>query len=107
MEAACRRYLDFVSALEDSSAGSGELDKITHTARDKNGRGFGGFNLFRASDQQAILAVRRGGHQISGLTRRGLARLLPGWSGARLSLLLITGLKLKESLSIPTFRPQP
>lgn len=133
MEAACRRYLDFVSTLEDSSAGSGELDKITRTARDKNGRGFSGINLFRESDIEAVLAVLRGEHHVSGLTRRGLARLLPGWSGSRLGRLLkrlrlhglvkkigrtykyyttklgqrvlITGLKLKEALIIPTLCP--
>jgi hypothetical protein len=133
MEAACRRYLDFVSTLEDSSAGSRELDKITRTARDKSGRGFGGFNLFRENDIEAIIAVLRSEHQISGLTRRGLKRLLPEWSGARLSRLLkkmrlhgllkkigrtykyyttklgerllITSLKLKESLIIPSLCP--
>jgi hypothetical protein len=132
-EAACRRYPDFVSTLEDCSAGSGELDKITGTARDKNGRGFSGNNLFRESDIEAVLAVLRGEHHVSGLTRRGLARLLPGWSGGRLGRLLkrlrlhgmvkkigrtykyyttklgqrvlITGLKLKQALIIPTLCP--
>lgn len=133
MEAACRRYLDFVSLLEDSSAGRGELDKITRTSRDKNGRGFGGFNLFREADVEAIIAVLRGEHLVSGLTRRGLKKLLPDWSGARLSRLLkklrlhgllkkigrtykyyttklgqrllVTALKLKEALIIPGLCP--
>jgi hypothetical protein len=135
MEGACRRYLDFVSTLEDSSAGSGELDKITRTARDRNGRGFSGFNLFRKADTEAIITVLRGGHHISGMTRRSLRRLLPQWSGGRIGRLLkklrlhgllkkvvktykyyitklgervlITALKLKESLIIPTLCPHP
>jgi hypothetical protein len=42
MRAACVRYLAFVSALEDRSGGSVNLERITEPARDEQHRSYRG-----------------------------------------------------------------
>ena len=129
LDAATRRYLEFVGELEDRSPGRLALEKITRTARDQHARTWRGFNLFSAADLQAILALLRGEHHISGLTNRALQGALTGKTAGqigrilkRLRLhglirrigrtykyyvtrlgqkLLIAALKLKEHLIIP------
>lgn len=88
LAAANARYLQFLGELEDRSEGTRRLDKITTPVTDGNTRRSRGFNLFCASDLQALLAVLHGEHNISGLTNRLLRKLLPEWSGARISRLL-------------------
>jgi hypothetical protein len=130
MYASNQRYLRFLSALEDNSQGPVSLDTISRPMRDASGRSFRGFNLFSCEDLNLLLALLRGEHQISGLTNRLLQKRLPGYSGPRISRflkrlhlhriirkigktykyyltrlgqkLLLTALKLRERLVIPT-----
>ncbi len=133
LAAATRRYLEFVGELEDHSSGRLALEKITRTTRDHSNRTWRGFNLFNAADLQALLALLRGEHHISGLTNRSLQRVLTDKNAGqigrilkRLRLhglirrigrtykyyvtqlgqkLLIAALKLKEHLIIPELQP--
>ncbi len=130
LEAATRRYLEFVGQLEDRTPARLALEKITRTTRDHTARTSRGFNLFSAADLQAVL---RGEHHISGLTNRGLQSQLPSKNAGqigrilkRLRLhglirrigrtykyyltqlgqrLLIAALKLKEHLILPELQP--
>ena len=130
MRAACARYLAFLSALEDRSGGSVNLERITAPARDEQHRSYRGFNFFAAGDLSVLLAILRGEYHISGLRNRLLQRVLTGKKGGQISRVLkrlrlhglikkightykyyvtalgqralIAALKLKEHLIIPT-----
>jgi hypothetical protein len=130
MQAACARYLAWLSRLADRSSGQVDLDKLSRPVKDEAARSWRGFNLFLSADLQGLLAVLAGEHQISGLTNRRLQRLLPGWTRSQIGRLLrrlrlhglikkvgktykyyvsalgqrllLAGLKLKEHLLLPT-----
>jgi len=135
MRAACARYLAFLSALEDRSGGSVNLDRITEPARDEQHRSYRGFNFFAASDLSVLLAILRGEYHISGLSNRRLQRVLTGKRSGQISRILkrlrlhglirkightykyyvtalgqralIAALKLKEHLILPTLMSLP
>ena len=74
--AANRRYLDFISALDDPSEGNELLDKISGNKVD-NHRIYKGFNFFAAQDQRVFEVLLRGEHNIPGLRNADLRRRLP------------------------------
>jgi hypothetical protein len=88
LHAATQRYLAFLGDLEDHSGGVRRLDKITTPVLDGNNRRWRGFNLFSPPDYEALLAVLRGEHCISGMSNRLLRKLLPDYSGGQMSRLL-------------------
>ena len=57
--AANRRYLEFLSALDDDSAGTDKLNKISR-ALEENGRSYRGFNFFDEDDQELFESLLRG-----------------------------------------------
>ena len=73
--AANRRYLEFVSALDDPTEGVKSVRKLADRARE-NGRTYRGFNLFSDQDLDLMLAISRGEHTISGFQNRQLRSLL-------------------------------
>lgn len=135
MAAACRRYLEFIGALEDHSPQRHDLDHISSPARDQRDRSWRGFNFFLTEDLTVLLALLRGEFVLNGLSRRRLRRLLtaktPAQIGRILKRLRLHGLirrvghtyryyltslgrralvaaqKLKEHLIIPTLAPVP
>jgi len=128
MSAANRRYLKFVSTLEDPSAGTKELRKVAERA-EKNGRGYRGFNFFSDADDSVLKAVARPEFTISGMRNRDLRKHLPDKTPGQVSRCLkrlrvhglikrvgrtykyyltargrraiLTGLKLREMVVIP------
>lgn len=74
--AANRRYLDFISAIDDPSAGNKLLGKICDTKLNSH-RGYKGFNFFLAQDQRVFESLLRGEHNIHGLRNADLRRQLP------------------------------
>jgi hypothetical protein len=135
MAAANRRYLEFISALEDPSAGTKALQKVAEPAAEK-GRNYRGFNFFSADDDLVLTAVVRGEFTISGLRNRDLRKHMPDRKPAWISRCLkrlrvhglikrvgktykhyltelgrrvvLTGLKLREMVIIPALaRPAP
>src|SRR5436853_5737572 len=50
LEAANRRYLEFLSAIEDPRAGRNKLDKLSQPV-EQEGRRYSGFNLFDQNDE--------------------------------------------------------
>ncbi len=86
MEAANRRYLDFLAALDDPSDGVQKLPKVAKPVR-RNGRSHRGFNLFQTEDLAVFLAIVRGEFLITGFRNRDL-RLHLGITGRQVSRIL-------------------
>jgi len=85
--AANRRYLAFLSDLDDPSAGVRQAERLAEPIR-ADDRSYRGFNLLGADDLALFVALTRGEGQISGFRNATLRRHLPGRSGAQVSRLL-------------------
>jgi len=133
MAAACRRYLDFVGALEDHTAQRHDLDRISRPVRDDGDRTWRGFNLFLTEDLTVLLAILRGEFALNGLSGRRLRAVLRDKTSAQIGRILkrlrlhglirrvghtyryyltsfgrralIAACKLTENLIIPAFTP--
>jgi hypothetical protein len=86
LEAANRRYLEFLSAIEDPRAGRNKLDKLSRPV-EQEGRRYSGFNLFDADDENLLCAILRGEFNISGLQNKTLRRHLPELNSGQVSRL--------------------
>jgi len=74
--AANRRYLEFLSALDDPTVASETIARVSETTRD-GGRAYRGFNFFAAEDLALFEAVLRGENVIQGLRNATLRERLP------------------------------
>ncbi|TCL55591.1 hypothetical protein EDC14_105522 [Hydrogenispora ethanolica] len=81
------RYLDFLSDLDDPSAGMRDVENLTRSVR-KNGRTYRGFNLFNQLDLDAIITLLRGEGTIRGITNSMIRRILTHLTGTQVSRLL-------------------
>jgi hypothetical protein len=88
MSAACRRYLEFLSHLEDHSSGRTDLDKISRPVVDPQHRSSRGFNLFLAEDQTVLQILLRGEFLISGLSNRRFRKWLPDKTPSQIARIL-------------------
>ena len=75
--AANRRYLEFISAIDDPTDSLDALEKISRPRRDGE-RSSRGFNLFDGEDLDLFIAIVRGEFNIGGLQNKHLRELLPG-----------------------------
>jgi hypothetical protein len=82
--AANRRYLEFISAIDDPSAGIKKMDKISKTVV-QGDRCYKGFNLFDDKDQLLFESVASGEFTIIGFQNKHLRRRLGGKSSAQIS----------------------
>ena len=87
LEAANRRYLEFLSAIEDPRAGRNKLDKLSQPV-EQEGRRYSGFNLFDPGDENLLCSIVRGEFNISGLQNKTLRRHLPELNSGQVSRLL-------------------
>ena len=87
LEAANRRYLEFLSAIEDSKAGRDKLDKLSQ-AVEQDGRPYSGFNLFDPGDETLLCSIVRGEFNIRGLQNKTLRHHLPELNSGQVSRLL-------------------
>ena len=123
------RYMQFISAFDDTSAGINKLNLVSKTVV-KNDRSYKGFNFFSEDDQILFEAIASGEFTISGFQNKHLRLKLPGKTSAQISRILkrlhthglikkigrtykyylsklglqvaIMGLKLKELFIIPS-----
>ena len=128
LQAANRRYLEFLSALEDPRNGRHKLDKLSQPVQHQ-GRSFPGFNFFDEDDDALFRTIARGEFNVAGMQNKTLRRSLADKSSHQVSRLLkrlrlhglikkigrtykyyltrfgkqviTTGLKLRELLIIP------
>ncbi|HEX4232405.1 MAG TPA: hypothetical protein VHZ07_27310 [Bryobacteraceae bacterium] len=68
-----RRYLEFISTLEDDKAGTGQLNKISQPV-EENDRSYGGFHFFHLADEELFQALGSGEFNISGFPNKDLRR---------------------------------
>jgi hypothetical protein len=87
LEAANRRYLEFLSTLEDPRNGRDKLDKLSQPVT-QAGRSYPGFNLFDIDDDALFQAILRGEFNINGLQNKSLRRFLPYLNSGQVSRLL-------------------
>lgn len=87
LAAANRRYLEFLSTIEDPCAGRNKLDKLSQTV-EQEGRRYAGFNLFDPGDETLLCSTLRGEFNISGLQNKTLRSHLPDRNSGQVSRLL-------------------
>ena len=79
-----RRYLEYLSSLDDFSAGIRALDRLTRS-RSVNGRTLRGLNFFSRAEQTLLSALQRPAFNIAGLRRADLLPLFAQCSPATLT----------------------
>lgn len=87
MKASNRRYLEFISIIEDKSLGCKRLEKVTKRV-EVNNRGYRGINFFAEDDIKVIKAVSRGEFNVYGFQNKDIKTLLPGKNSGQISRLL-------------------
>jgi hypothetical protein len=79
-----RRYLEFLSALEDTSSGQRDLAQLCEPQREAD-RTIKGLNFFERNEQKLLQALQRPEFNIHGVRRADLVPHLPVMSASRLS----------------------
>ena len=79
-----RRYLEYLSSLDDFSAGIRVLDRLTRP-RLVNGRNLSGLNFFSRAEKTLLSALQRPDFNIADLRRADLLPLVAQCSPATLS----------------------
>jgi hypothetical protein len=79
-----RRYLEFLSAIEDTSGGSRDLTRLTESKREGK-RTIKGLNFFERTEQSLLRALQRPEFNIRGLRRADLKSLVPTLTASALS----------------------
>ncbi len=87
LSAANRRYLEFLSAIDDPSSGVNKLHKITKTVHEE-ARSYRGFNFFDQDDEALFVALARGEFTISGLQNKALRARFPQYNSGQMSRIL-------------------
>lgn len=79
-----RRYLEFLSAIEDTSGGARDLARLTEPQREGE-RTIKGLNFFERTEQRLLRALQRPEFNIHGMRRADLKPLVPELNNSRLS----------------------
>jgi hypothetical protein len=87
MLASNRRYLEFISAIDDPSSGIKALKKVS-TSIKENGKTYKGFNFFKEEDQALLEIIIRGEFEISGMRNSDIRKFIPQKSASQVSHLL-------------------
>lgn len=87
MASSNRRYLDFISHLDDPSAGLRIVQMISQAIRDGD-RSWRGFNIFHAEDLNLFVALVRGEHNITGFRNSTLRRILKNKTAQQITCIL-------------------
>jgi len=74
-----RRYLEFLSAIEDTSRGARDLARLTEPQQDGE-RTIKGLNFFQPTEQQILRALQRPEFNIHGMRRADLKPYIDGLS---------------------------
>jgi hypothetical protein len=86
LAASNRRYLEFISEIEDYSVGKNNLHNLSQRLEDK-GRAYKGFNLFDKNDLAIIFLILRGEFKIYGFRSKDVKRFLPDRTSSQISRL--------------------
>jgi len=134
MRASNRRYLEFLSGLDDSSDGARRLRQVAQTVVEQD-RSYKGLNFFAPEDETLLETLARGEFGIRGFQSKDLRRRLPDKTSGQISRTLkrlrvhgivkkvgrtyryyltsvgrrviLAGLKFKELFLIPALAAEP
>jgi hypothetical protein len=87
MRSSNRRYLEFISAIDDPTSAIRQVNKISQPIKDDN-RSYRGFNLFHGDDLDLFETIIRGEFNISGFQNRNLRRYLTDKTSHQISRML-------------------
>ena len=87
MKASNRRYIEFISVIDDPTGGIKDLNKISRAVKEDD-RSYRGFNLFDGGDLELFSAIIRGEFNISGFSNKSLRKVIKGKKGHQVSRLL-------------------
>ena len=87
MAASNKRYLEFISEIDDPSSGIKVLDKVS-TSIKENEKTYKGFNFFSGEDQKLLEIIIRGEFNISGLRNSDIRKHIQNKSSSQISHLL-------------------
>jgi hypothetical protein len=87
LKAANRRYLEFISQLDDPSEGVKNLERISRTA-ERDGRSYKGFNFYDQEDQKLFEMLVRGEFNINGLQNKLIRAFFPDKNTGMVSRIL-------------------
>lgn len=87
LKAANRRYLEFISAIEDNKVGKNNLKKLTEPTVE-NDRTYKGFNVFDQTDFDILNTILRGEYNINGFRSKNLKQFLTNKSSSQITRIL-------------------
>ena len=87
LQAANRRYLEFISVIDDDRAGTDKLNKISEPV-EENQRSYRGFNFFDPDDEALFQSLGSGEFNISGFQNKDLRRRLKDRNTGQISRLM-------------------
>lgn len=87
LAASNRRYIEYISAIDDPTSAHKDIDKISRPQKD-NGRNYQGFNLFNDNDLKLFQTILRGETNINGFTSRFIRKHLCDKSCHQISRML-------------------
>jgi len=85
--AANRRYLEFISTLEDDRTGTDKLNQVSQPVQE-NERRYRGFNFFDPDDEKLFHSLGRGEFHISGFQNKDLRGRLSDRTSGQISRLM-------------------
>jgi hypothetical protein len=87
LKAANRRYLEFISGIDNNTIGRQRLEKVSKSKSVKQ-RNYKGFNFFSDQDLKLLLNLLRGEFNIAGFQNKHLKQLLGNLNSNQVSRLL-------------------
>jgi hypothetical protein len=87
MKASNRRYIEFISSIDDPSGGIRDLNNISRSVKEDE-RSYRGFNIFAGDDLELFIAIIRGEFNISGFSNKSLRKVIKGKNGNQISRIL-------------------
>lgn len=87
LSAANQRYLKFISAIDDMTAGVKKINKLSIRIV-KNERSYKGFNFFSDDDQKLFEIISRGEFNISGFQNKNIRQFFGNKNTAQISRLI-------------------
>lgn len=87
LAASNRRYIDFISAIDEPGNSSKDIEKVSKPIREK-GRSYRGFNLFSGDDLDLFRTILRGEFNISGFSNKKLRKHFASKTANQISRML-------------------
>ena len=94
LERVNKRYIEFISSIDDMCAGTDKLNKISRRVVE-NDRSYKGFNFFSGDDQKLFEAIANGEFNITGFQNKNLRQKLKDKSTSQISR-IIKGLRVHK-----------